>query len=238
VHTARMRFPKAISLEAHYEMEKDSVKAAEDLVTAGVDLIVYGCTSGSFFMGKKGERETARKLQEASGLPVITTSMAIVEALSALRANKLVIATPYPKFLDEKEKTFFEAFGLKVLRIEGMGISDAIELGYQVPEQSYRLARQIFVPEADAILISCMNLRSIEILAQLERDVARPVVSSVQSSMWLALRAMGVGDMVKGYGRLLEDPALRMPFNFWKDQQEELESVAPSSGVVASGNSN
>ena len=112
-----------------------------------------------------------------------------------------------------------------------MGIADAIELGNQMPENVYRLARKTFVPEADAVLISCMNLRSIEILAQLERDLKRPVISSVQSSMWLCLRALGVRDSIKDYGRLLEDASLRTPFSFWKNLDEETKAATvPHSG--------
>jgi len=225
VHVARMHYPKTITIEAHDEMEKDSVKAARDLTTGGVNLILYGCTSGSFFRGREGERETVKRLEEASGLPVITTSMAVVEALNALGAKKIVIATPYPAELDEREKTFFEAFDFDVVKIKGMGISDSLGIGWLGPEESYRLARSIASPAADAIFISCMNLRTVEILEALERDTGKPAVSSSQASMWLSLRALGIKDPVKGYGSLLEDTSLRGPFDFWKKEEGRVAAV-------------
>jgi maleate isomerase len=62
-------------------------------------------------------------------------------------------------------------------------------------------------PAADAIFISCTNFRTIGVLAALERDLGKPVVSAIQASFWHCLRLAGVEDAIDGYGRLLSLPA-------------------------------
>ena len=65
------------------------------------------------------------------------------------------------------------------------------------------MAREIDRPEADGIFISCTNFRTIEIIEQLEADTGKPVVTSNQASMWIALKVLGVAGP-KGYGRLFQ----------------------------------
>ena len=47
-------------------MARESLKAAEDLATAEVDIIVYGCTTGSLLEGIEWEQKL-RKSIEARG---------------------------------------------------------------------------------------------------------------------------------------------------------------------------
>jgi maleate isomerase len=41
------------------------------------------------------------------------------------------------------------------------------------------------------------------VIADLERDIGRPVVTSNQVAAWHALRTMGVKDKLTGFGQLL-----------------------------------
>jgi maleate cis-trans isomerase len=89
----------------------------------------------------------------------------------------------------------------------GLGITEDRELGRVPLEDVYRLARGADRPEADALYLSCTNFRTIGVLAALERDLGKPVVSAIQASFWHCLRLAGVGESVEGYGRLLALPA-------------------------------
>jgi maleate cis-trans isomerase len=59
-------------------------------------------------------------------------------------------------------------------------------------------------PEADALLCSCTAWRSVEAVAAIEARIGKPAVTSNQSTIWASLRALGVTQPVKGFGRLLE----------------------------------
>lgn len=66
------------------------------------------------------------------------------------------------------------------------------------------LARSVDRPGADAVLISCTNLRTAGLLAPLEAALGKPVISANQASFWHGVRLAGCRDPVPHYGRLLE----------------------------------
>ena len=66
-------------------------------------------------------------------------------------------------------------------------------------------------PEAEALLCSCTAWRSVEAARAIEERTGRPVVSSNQSTIWTALRALGITEPVRGFGRLLESLAPARP---------------------------
>ena len=57
--------------------------------------------------------------------------------------------------------------------------------------------------DAEAYFISCTAVRSLEVIADLERDLGKPVVTSNQAAAWHSLRKLGIKDEIAGYGRLL-----------------------------------
>jgi maleate isomerase len=115
------------------------------------------------------------------------------------------VATPYIKELNTLEKNFLEAHGFDVLQIRGLSLVRNLDIGKELPSTAYRLAHEVFKTEADAIFISCTNLRTIEIIKALEADLGRPVVTSNQASMWKSLRTGGIREKIPGYGLLLEE---------------------------------
>ncbi len=180
-------------------------RAAEELSTANVDVIAYGCTSGSLVKGVQWEKDLCGKIEKLTGVPAITTSGAVIQALRVTGISKLVVATPYPEELNILEKRFLEQNNIKVLNIRGLGIMEAVKIGERSPEFVYRFARDVFVPKAEGIFISCTNLRTIEIIERLENDIGRPVITSNQTTFWASLRKIGCREPVKGYGRLLRE---------------------------------
>jgi maleate cis-trans isomerase len=71
-----------------------------------------------------------------------------------------------------------------------MGILKSIDMGDVRPEETYRFARSVFetMPDADGYLISCGNFRTLEVIAALERDFGKPIITSNQAGLWHALR--------------------------------------------------
>ena len=58
---------------------------------------------------------------------------------------------------------------------------------------------------ADAYFLSCTTIRSTPIIAALERDLGKPVVTSNQAMAWHALRTGGVKDRIPGFGTLFSE---------------------------------
>jgi maleate isomerase len=204
VHTARLKLVN-VDAESLRKMAERSVEAAEDLATAEVDLIVYGCTTGSLLEGSRWEEELRLRIEKATGITVITTAQAVVKSLKALGARKVSVATPYIEELNEREKRFLEENGFKVIKIKGLGIVKNTEIGKQPPWVAYRLALEVARDsDADVLFISCTNFRTLEVINYLEETLQIPVISSNTSTAWLALRTLGIRDSIN-YGKLLRE---------------------------------
>jgi arylmalonate decarboxylase len=70
------------------------------------------------------------------------------------------------------------------------------------------LARAADDPAAAALLLSCTNLYTVELIAGLEAELGKPVVSSNGATYWYCLRRLGVTDRLPALGRLGETPLL------------------------------
>lgn len=211
-HFSRMNLGD-LSLEGLREMGKNARAKGRELAAAGVDLIVFGCTSGSFAEGKEHDIRLQRELEEETGVPALTTSTAIVQALKSLSLRTLAICTPYSEELNARQKEFFESQGLRVTAIQGLGMvkktpffplssRPVSHIGLQEPYVPFRLARMVNSSEAQSILISCTNFRSLEIIEKLEKDLGKPVITSIQATVWAAYQKLSVREPVPGGGRL------------------------------------
>ncbi|MCD6558791.1 MAG: aspartate/glutamate racemase family protein [Palaeococcus sp.] len=204
LHTARMPL-KGVTEEELLKMSALAVESAKLLKDADVDLILYGCTSGSFIGGENFENELEEKIEDEVKIPVVTTSSAILAALNALEAQQILVLTPYTEEINKREREFLEANEFEVLDIRGMGIVENTKIGRLEPYEAYRLAKAMFTEEADALFISCTNFRTFEIIEALEDDLGIPVITSNQASLWYALRELEINESILGLGTLLRE---------------------------------
>lgn len=202
VHAARMRIRK-VTPEGLAEMERELEGAALSLVDAKVDVIGYGCTSGSLIRGLGHDKEIVSKIEECTRTPAVTTSGAVVDAFKTLALNRISVATPYIDSINLLERRFLEGSGFRVLELKGLGIEDNPTIGGQRPNTILRLAREANRREAQGVFISCTNLPTIEVIPRLEKELGKPVVSSNTATLWSMLRKAGFKSLVRGYGRIL-----------------------------------
>jgi maleate isomerase len=186
-------------------MAAQAERGARELSTAEVDVVAFACTSGSFMNGPGWEAELQRRLQDAAGCPVVTTSSAFIGALHALDLYRVAVATPYTDDINHLERSYIEAHGFAVTDIRGLGIRDSVKIGQRSPEAARDLALSLDHSPADGIFISCTNFRTIDIIDELERLVSKPVVSSNQATFWKCIQTLGFEGSVSDAGRLLRD---------------------------------
>lgn len=180
-------------------------RASIELSHALVDVYGFGCTSGSLVKGLGYDREIIARIKKETGKPATTTATACIQAFGEYGIKKISLATPYEKWLNEKEKIFFEANGIQVAAMDGLALSEAEAIASVDPGRIYRMAKAVDRPDADAIFISCTDFRGIETIRMLEQDLGKPVFTSNQVTLWGMLRLAGVKSSIHGYGRLLEN---------------------------------
>jgi maleate cis-trans isomerase len=179
-------------------------RGVDELLSAKVDVIAFACTAGSFFEGAGGEEALRDRLRGGSQIEAVTTAGAVAGALRALDAQRVAMVTPYIPELNNLEVKFLQDWGFDVVSQAGMSILTAFDIGVVPLEETYRFAREHVGEGADALFISCTNLRTMDVIQALEDDLGIPVVTSNQATYWQCLRALGHTASISGYGRLFE----------------------------------
>ncbi len=201
VHTARIRLREVVVSEL-LDMEKEMVGEALKLADAKVDVIAFGCTSGSLIRGLGYDKEIVSRIEKATNTPAVATAGAVVKALKALNVSKISAITPYIDEINILEKKFLEQNGFTVVKIEGLGITDNLKIGGQKLETIKRMAELVDTSQSEGIFLSCTNLPTVEVVAGLEKKLGKPVISSNTATMWYMLKRLGYKLAVGGYGSL------------------------------------
>ncbi len=204
IFTARALLQGRATPESYFEMAKAVSGAADQLATAEVDIVAYGCTSGSFVCPME---DLIDDMQTRTGRPALAAAGAVVAALRALGARRVALATPYIDFVNQREREFLQEQGFEVVSLEALDLGHTQEerrgIGRVPPEAIDRLARLADRPEADVVFISCTNLASLGVVERLEAELGKPVITSNQACFWACLRRLGLRDAIPGFGRLL-----------------------------------
>ncbi len=207
-HFNRLQRPQAaISAESLLAMRGSALSCAEGLRLAGVDVLAYACTSGSFLAGSGSHREISDQLTAALHVPAVTTSTAVLEALRHLGVRRLYVVTPYPEGVTKQTLAYLSAGGFEIpdwhsfdgpdsRGIAAVREADVVEVLVSAARR-YRQQGGI-----DALLVSCTNLRTLGALAELEERCGMPVVSSNSATIWAAVRAVDAAAPLPALGKL------------------------------------
>ena len=182
---------------------------AKDLAARDIDAITLIGTSLSFYRGAAFNDELVAMIADITGLPCTSMSTAILQGLRAVGGKRLAVATAYIDDINIRLRTLLEGAGFEVLSLKGLSIStsgiawkvsdgELIDLGAEV----VRLA-----PQADALLVSCGGLRTLDVTVPLENATHLPVVSSMPAALWAGVQLVGHDGRAPGFGRLLESGA-------------------------------
>jgi maleate isomerase len=167
--------------------------------------VAYGCTSGSFIRGLAGEAALVAGMVEAGAPIAVTTSGAVTAAAHALGVKKMAVVTPYDEAVGARLRVYLNEAGVEVTAHNDMCLTGRI---WTVPyEVTADLARRTAQVGGDAVFLSCTNLRTYDLIAPLEQELAIPVLTANQVTMWAVLAAAGVAAVGPGQSLLGRRPA-------------------------------
>jgi arylmalonate decarboxylase len=196
---------KALTPAGYHDAFEAIVPAATALAKEDIEAIMVIGTSLTFYRGFKAHEELLERLR-ALGLPVSTMSRAVVDGLRALGAKKIGVCTAYADVVNERLRGFLTDSGFEVLDLEGFGLEGFGAPSQKSGEDIIALAGRVSerATGAEALLISCGGLRTLDVGKTIEDRYGLPVVSSTPAALWAALRLVGESGAVPGCGRLLE----------------------------------
>ncbi|MER6462328.1 aspartate/glutamate racemase family protein [Streptomyces sp. NPDC001228] len=207
LHLTRTPFvPVEVGLDlARLVSEHETLgEAVRALTAVAPEVIAYACTSGSFVGGIAGERAMCEAMTRSGTVPALTTSGALLDALTELGVRRLALVTPYTVSVTRVLEEYVAEAGVQVAGCAFMGLTRHI---WRVPYRDVvAMARRAIRPgAADALFISCTNLPTYDVIPQLEAELRLPVLSANQVTMWAALRRLGTR-AVGPYQTLIRHP--------------------------------
>ncbi|MBL8630741.1 MAG: hypothetical protein JNM81_13980 [Rhodospirillaceae bacterium] len=210
-HVSRMSRVKrpAHDLELYKKFLGKSVDmdAAIDLLTAmEPNIIVHGHSVDSFVGGMAAAQAMKAHMERVSGgVPVMLPSFAILKALELLgQPKKLGILTPWMPPADEACAAFFKEQGYDVLAIKGLQHPTPLDIATADEALLNKTVDEINLPGVECIIKVGTNSAMARLVADMEKRLNKPVLTVNTVTYWAGLRAVGVQDKLKGFGRLAE----------------------------------
>lgn len=193
VHAARMPLEK-VNADDLDTMADRAIECAELLKHADVDIVAYGCTTGSLLHGHGFDAELEAEIEATADCPTVATALSVERALDALGCQRIALATPYVKDLTRREVDYLEESDREVVAVDGREIKANTDIGSLTSEDAYRQVKALLadVDEPDGIFISCTNYPSLSVVNTLEADLELPVVTSNAATAWDALRTVNI----------------------------------------------
>lgn len=187
--------------------------AARELSTIPrLGVVIFGCTSASSISeeGRGWDDELTSHIQQIVGVTTFSASMAILKGLKELKVTRISLVTPYGDFpngdfLNRQMKDFLERNGIIVQSVHGFGLPGAYEISSLPLRERYQAVRSVAASsDSEATVLGCTALPTFDLIEHCEQDFKRPVVTSNQSCLWLALTQLGVRFQGSGLGTLLK----------------------------------
>ena len=157
--------------------------------TLELDAFLIGLTGATYPYGPVKDAEFCARLSQFIGKPVFTASVAILEALKALGADRICLVSPYPQWLTDQSVAYWEAAGLKVDPVVKMGeVFRAYEMN--TAEVLAVLDRAKPAP-GSPVLISGTGLITLPSILEVGARFKAPMLSSNICGTWQLLRTLG-----------------------------------------------
>ena len=194
VHYTRIRVTEiALTDKANGQFGLAPMTAAAGLLAdAGVDLIVWNGTAGSW-LGLAHDLRLCEAIAGETGIPAATSTQAIVEAVRAAGIGGLSLVTPYTGDVNARIASTYAAAGIRCAGNEGLGLTVNKSFA-DVPEETIArmLDDAVRAPGTEGVAVVCTNMRGAAAAAEAERRHGLPAIDSVAATAWHALRLAGV----------------------------------------------
>jgi arylmalonate decarboxylase len=193
--------PGGMTIKGYEEAIPRVIPRAQDLAREGADLISVFGSSLTFFRGAAFDKELTDKVTAATGLPATTQSDGLVDGLKHVNARRVAVATAYTDTVTERLKIFLQEHGFEIVAAKGLGYQRIPRSGVtQDTLHELGVAAYADSSKADALVMSCGALKTLDLIVPLEASIKAPVVSSTPHGLWHCARMLGLKAKIEGFG--------------------------------------
>ena len=140
-----------------------------------------------------------------AGTKVTIPITSAINALKALKINKLSIFTPYTDEINRSVINFFKKENIEISELSYFDIASDLDIGKVDPEYLFDVLIKKDLSNSDALFISCTALPALSIIRDLEKKIGKIVLSSNQTLIWDTLKQIDFKNKVVDYGELFNN---------------------------------
>ena len=159
---------------------------------APVGVVVAACTGASYLAGREREAALVEGIAAQRGHPFITSALAVVDALTALKARRIGLVSPYPDDLDRASTAYWQSHGFVVAQVANASSSErAFHPIYGLGSSSATHAlRELEGQSLDAVVLLGTGMPSLHAIADAVGWNGAPVMSCNLCLAWRAVEAL------------------------------------------------
>jgi maleate isomerase len=167
----------------------DSLRAFDN---APLDIVGFACTGTSYLIGAEQEETRIAGYSRQFGYPIVTCAQAVRQALRHLGVDRISLIAPYPAWLADASRQYWESAGLQVTsmatvelrsddtrHVYGLGSADVV-----------KAARGLDMTQSGALLITGTGVPTLGAIGPIGEFYDRPVLTSNLCLAWQMTRTL------------------------------------------------
>lgn len=201
---------QAVSNESFHagtmEISDNTLDAVRGVLTCSPDYLVMGMSAVTFYGGAEGALKWRENVEEASGLKLSTGSESLAAALKTLgNIKRVAFISPYFPVANDEVRNFLSDHGYETVRDTCLQCPTWTAIAEVQESTLIQQLKKLDGDDVDALIQVGTNLSMMKLAASTEQWLQKPVLAINAATYWHALRANGIEDRIKGFGRLLEE---------------------------------
>ncbi|MBF9044740.1 Asp/Glu racemase [Rhodobacterales bacterium HKCCE4037] len=165
-------------------------------------VVGYGCTSGT---AEIGIEQVDALVRSACHTQAVTQPVsALVSACAALSVGKLGLVSPYIAPVSERLRGVLASSGLRIAAFASFEEEDEARV-VRISQASVRVAAVAVADQGpcEALFLSCTNLRTLDVVDEIEDATGLPCLSSNLVLAWDMMRRAGLRPPASAPGALM-----------------------------------
>ncbi len=175
--------------EGYHASYEQCVKAFRPM---HIDAFVISCTGSNYIKGHVADRELNRRLSEVTGVPTMTSTGVILQALEELGVKGITLISPYPDWLTRQSADFWKGAGYRLDDVVQFGEGDH-NIAYLLDDDYVEAQLRKLPPGKpdSVVLMTGTGMPTIGAISRLQRQSSVPLLSSNLCGVWWLLRQTG-----------------------------------------------
>jgi maleate isomerase len=205
MYTARLTSACPTPRDRFLEYFENLERTLQVYDTLKLDAVAFACTASSYLIGHAREDKELAALSAKRSTPIISGGKAIIAALTKLGVRKLAVGAPYPAFVLEACKAYYEAAGFEIVSMLQIQDTSADTRAIYELSSADAIAAlpKLNTAAADCVLFTGSGMASLRAVISAEQKTGLPALSTNLCLGWALCRALGQETWASGPHKLL-----------------------------------